>query len=116
MSAVKDYPDKYIFEAAIPFKAIRYKFPNARILCLTSPQASAIIETCPHINEAIVFDQKAKGLKDIWKKSRELRRHHFDKVVDLLRQALKAFRRGGQKGAVEVGGDSHRGGPRVAIG
>jgi len=24
-SAVKDYPDKYIFEAAIPFKSIRYK-------------------------------------------------------------------------------------------
>ena len=26
------------------FKAIRYKFPNAQIYCLTSPQASAIIE------------------------------------------------------------------------
>jgi len=25
VSAVKDYPDRYIFEAAIPFKAIRYK-------------------------------------------------------------------------------------------
>jgi hypothetical protein len=25
ISAVKDYPDRYIFEAAIPFKAIRYK-------------------------------------------------------------------------------------------
>ncbi|MDP9048444.1 MAG: carbohydrate binding family 9 domain-containing protein [Bacteroidota bacterium] len=25
VSAVKDYPDKYIFEAAIPFKSIRYK-------------------------------------------------------------------------------------------
>lgn len=25
VSAVKDYPDKYVFEAAIPFKAIRYK-------------------------------------------------------------------------------------------
>jgi hypothetical protein len=25
LSAVKDYPDKYIFEAAIPFKSIRYK-------------------------------------------------------------------------------------------
>lgn len=25
VSAVKDYPDKYVFEAAIPFKSIRYK-------------------------------------------------------------------------------------------
>jgi len=25
ISAVKDYPDKYVFEAAIPFKSIRYK-------------------------------------------------------------------------------------------
>jgi len=65
------------------FKAIRYKFPNAKICCLTSPQASAIVENCPHINEVIVFDPRSRDLKALWLKSRELRRYHFDKVVDL---------------------------------
>jgi lipopolysaccharide heptosyltransferase II len=65
------------------FKAIRHKFPNAQIYCLTSPQAGAIVESCGYINEAIVFDAQAKSFKDLLYKSRELRRYHFDKVVDL---------------------------------
>ncbi len=65
------------------FKAIRHKFPNAQIYCLTSPQASAIAENCPHINEVIVFDPQDKNFKTLLSKSRELRRYHFDKVVDL---------------------------------
>jgi len=65
------------------FKAIREKFPNAQICCLTSPQASAIVESCGQINEVIVFDPSSKNLKDIWRKGKKLRRYHFDKVVDL---------------------------------
>ncbi len=65
------------------FKAIHHQFPNARICCLTSSQASAIVESCPYINEILVFDHKQKNLKDLWHKSKELRRYHFDKVVDL---------------------------------
>jgi len=65
------------------FKAIRTKFPNAQICCLTSPQASAIVDNCPYINEVIVFDPLLKGFKAVWHKARELRRYHFDKVVDL---------------------------------
>jgi len=65
------------------FKAIRHKYPNAKIYCLTSPYASAIVEACPYINEIMVFDSKQKNLKDIWEESKQLRRCHFDKVVDL---------------------------------
>jgi len=65
------------------FKAIRHKFPNAQIVCLTSPQASAIVDACPYINEVIVIDPQDKNLKAVWHKARELRRYHFDKVVDL---------------------------------
>ena len=57
MTAVGD-----IVLSTAAFKAIRYKFPNAQIYCLTSPQASAIIESCPHINEVIVFDPHAQEL------------------------------------------------------
>jgi len=65
------------------FKAIRYKFPNAQITCLTSPQASAIVESCPHINEVIVADPKFNGFKAIYQVSKELRGYHFDKIIDL---------------------------------
>ena len=65
------------------FKAIRYKFPNAQVYCLTSSQASAIVESCPHIDEVIVFDTHAQDFKALMSMSKELRRYHFDKVVDL---------------------------------
>jgi len=70
------------------FKAVRQKFPNARIYCLTSPQASPIVESCPHINEVIVIDPGAKDFKALMTKARELRRYHFDKVVDLQNNRL----------------------------
>jgi len=78
MTAVGD-----IVLSTAAFKAIRYKFPNAQICCLTSPQTSAIVESCPHINEVITFDPMLKNLKAIWSMSRKLRRYHFDKVIDL---------------------------------
>ncbi len=65
------------------FAAIRHKFPNAQIYCLTSPAASAIVQSCPYLNETMVVDPKSKNFKDLWHMSQELRRHHFDKVVDL---------------------------------
>ena len=65
------------------FKAIRQKFPDASVYCLTSPQASAITETSPYINETIVLDPRSRTLRSLWLKGRELRRYHFDKVIDL---------------------------------
>jgi len=65
------------------FKAIRLKFPDAQIHCLTSLQASSIVQNCPYINETIIFDPDAKNFKDVMSKAKELRRYNFDKVVDL---------------------------------
>ncbi|MBF0504576.1 MAG: lipopolysaccharide heptosyltransferase II [Candidatus Omnitrophica bacterium] len=65
------------------FAAIRNKFPNAQIFCLTSYEASAIVQNCPHLNGTIVVNPKAKRLPELWRMSQELRRYHFDKVVDL---------------------------------
>jgi lipopolysaccharide heptosyltransferase II len=65
------------------FKAIRSRFPAARIVCLTSPQAGAIVESSPHIDEVILFDPRTENLRGLWRKSRELRAYRFDKVVDL---------------------------------
>jgi len=65
------------------FKAIRNKFPSAHIYCLTSPQAGPIVEHCPYINEVMISDAQARNLKDLWQMSGQLRRCHFDKVIDL---------------------------------
>ena len=65
------------------FKAIRWKFPNAQIYCLTSSQASPIVESSPDIDEVIVIDPHAQHFKGLMSMSKELRRYHFDKVVDL---------------------------------
>jgi len=78
MTAVGD-----VVSSTAAFKSIRYKFPHARIYGLTSPIASAIVENCPHINEVIVFDHQARDFKAILAMGRQLRRYHFDKVVDL---------------------------------
>jgi hypothetical protein len=55
MTAVGD-----IVLSTAAFKAIRYKFPNAQIYCLTSPQASAIVESCPYINESLFLTPSHK--------------------------------------------------------
>ncbi len=65
------------------FKAIRRKFPEADITCLTSSSAAPLIETCPHIDELIIFDHQSRHWRVLWNKAKELRRCHFDKVVDL---------------------------------
>lgn len=65
------------------FGAIRHKFPDAQIHCLTSFGASAIVQSCPYLNGTIVVDPKFKNFQALWRMSKELRRHHFDKVVDL---------------------------------
>ena len=78
MTAVGD-----VVLSSAAFKAIRDKFPNARIYCLTSSQAGAIVESCSYIDEVIVFDPHPQDFRALWAVSKELRRYHFDKVVDL---------------------------------
>ncbi len=65
------------------FEAIRKKFPNAQVCCLTSPKASPILESSPYVNEVFVFDPQDKNWNDLMQRSKELRGYHFDKVIDL---------------------------------
>jgi len=64
-------------------KALRQKFPNADLQCLTSPDGAAVLQHCPYLNDIIVFDPRNKGLAGIWDLGRVLRKRRFDKVVDL---------------------------------
>ncbi len=69
-------------------KALRQKFPSAHIDCLTSPEASAVLQRCPYINNVTVFDPKQKHLSAVWAMGHVLRQNRFDKVIDLQNNRL----------------------------
>ncbi len=67
------------------FKALKKNYPKARIACLCVPRVREILESCPYVDEIIIYDEKGKHvsplgkIKLIW----ELRRRKFD-IVFLL--------------------------------
>lgn len=65
-------------------KAIREKFPHATIYCLVGKEARQILHRCPYIDGLIIYDakHKDKGPWGLWKLSRKLRKHKFDKIID----------------------------------
>lgn len=65
-------------------KALRDKFPAAKIYCLVGLESRKILSNCPYIDELIVYDHKGKqkGYLELWKLGKKLRKYHFDKVID----------------------------------
>lgn len=65
-------------------KALRKKFPKARIHCLVGNEARKILHNCPYLDGLIVFDKKHKdrGLFKFLKMAGKLRKYRFDKVID----------------------------------
>ena len=65
-------------------KALRKKFPHARIHCLIGRESRKILHNCPYLDGIIVYDRKGKerGWLRLIKFSRKLRKHRFDIIVD----------------------------------
>ncbi|MDP8264564.1 MAG: lipopolysaccharide heptosyltransferase II [Candidatus Aceula lacicola] len=65
-------------------RALREKYPFAKIYCLVGRQAREILQRCPYIDELIVYDTKDKnrGWWGIWKLARKLRKYKLDKTID----------------------------------
>ncbi|MBF0485683.1 MAG: lipopolysaccharide heptosyltransferase II [Candidatus Omnitrophica bacterium] len=65
-------------------KALRERFPDAKISCLVGREGASLLSGCPYINDVIVYDYKAKhkGIKGFLKILKKLRHHRFDKVID----------------------------------
>ena len=65
-------------------KALRKKFPKARIHCLVGNDARKILHNCPYLDGLIVYDKKHKdrGPFKFLKIARKLRKYRFDKVLD----------------------------------
>ncbi|MBM3249030.1 MAG: lipopolysaccharide heptosyltransferase II, partial [Candidatus Omnitrophica bacterium] len=71
---------------AIPsIRALRKKFPEARIYCLVGKEARPILQRCPYLNGIIVFDHKEKdrGIFGLFNILKEVRKYYFDMVIDL---------------------------------
>ena len=63
-------------------KAIREKFPHAKIFCLVGRESREILQRCPYVDELIVYDGKDKGWRGILKIAGKLRRYKIDKIID----------------------------------
>ncbi|MBP9854237.1 MAG: lipopolysaccharide heptosyltransferase II [Candidatus Omnitrophica bacterium] len=65
-------------------KALRKKFPQARIYCLVGNDSKKILHQCPYLDGLIIYDHnnKDKSFLRLWRLGKKLREHRFDKVID----------------------------------
>lgn len=65
-------------------KALRKKFPQAKIYCLVGSESRKILHNCPYLDGIVSYDHKNedKGPLKLWKLSKKLRAYRFDKVID----------------------------------
>jgi ADP-heptose:LPS heptosyltransferase len=66
-------------------RALRRRFPNARLVYVVEPAAAAVVEHNPHLNEIIVAPRQRawRRLRDDVALARRLRRERFDVAIDL---------------------------------
>jgi len=72
-------------------RTIRANFPEARIAILAYPWVADVFAASPHVDEVIIFDRDGehRGLKGLWRLSRQLAARNFDLAI-LLQNAFKA--------------------------
>ncbi len=65
-------------------KALREKYPQARIYCLVGKESRKVLQNCPYLDGLVIDDtrQKNKGWFRAIRLSHRLRKYRFDKVID----------------------------------
>jgi heptosyltransferase-1 len=65
-------------------RALRRRFPEARLTYLVEPAAAPVVAGNPHIDEVIVvpLTSGVARVRDDWRIGRDLRRRRFDLVID----------------------------------
>ena len=65
-------------------KALRRRFPQARICCLVGEESRKILQRCPYVDELILVDFKHRhtGVRGLWRLSWKLISYRFDKIID----------------------------------
>lgn len=81
-----------IFSSPI-FKALKEKYPQARLSCLAVPRVKEILESIPYIDEVIIFDEEGKHSNPLgkWQLIAALHKKQFDIVFLLHRSWTRAF-------------------------
>ena len=71
--------------ATASLRAIRRKFPQAKIYCLVGKESRKILQHCPYLDGLIVYDAsfKDRGIFKFLKLTSRLRKYRFDKIIDL---------------------------------
>jgi len=98
-----------IFSSPI-FRALKENYPSARISCLAVPRVKDILESCPYLDQVIVYDEEGTDrgplakLRLIWR----LRREKFDAVFLLHRSWTRALLVFGAGIPVRVGYDTKK--------
>lgn len=66
-------------------KALRQKFPQARICVLVGEASRKVLQRCPYVDELIVVDfkERDRGVRRLWQLGRKLLQYKFDKIIDL---------------------------------
>ena len=65
-------------------RALRQKFPQAKIVCLVGKDSRRVLHNCPYIDELMIYDSKRKD-RGLWRFLRfasYVRSYKFDKVID----------------------------------
>lgn len=80
MSAIGD-----VILSVPSLRAIRARYPDARIKVLVSLSSRDVLDGCPYIDDRIVCDFKGKhkGIIGLWKLADQIRKESFEIVVDL---------------------------------
>ena len=65
-------------------KALREKYPRAKITCLVGKESRKVLQNCPYLDGLIIDDtrQNGKGWIKAILLSHRLRKYRFDKIVD----------------------------------
>ncbi|MFA5260529.1 MAG: lipopolysaccharide heptosyltransferase II [Candidatus Omnitrophota bacterium] len=75
------------------FKAIKARWPDAFLACLAVPRVKAVLESCPHLDEVIIYDERGRH-RSLWGKisiAWTLWRRHFDVAFLLHRSWTRAL-------------------------
>lgn len=67
------------------FRAIKEKYPDANLTVLVTPRVEGILQNNRHIDEIITSNLNVrKGIFDIWRLVKEIRKRNFDVSVNLV--------------------------------
>ncbi len=74
-------------------RALRKKFPQAKIYCLVGKESRQLLQRCPYLDEIIVVDMhdQHKGWFKLFKFGRRLAHYQFDKIIDFQNNRKSHF-------------------------